>query len=74
MISLFVKPNCPPCKATKRELDKRGIDYQTFDVTEDPAAVERVKSLGYSSAPVVLVNENWHWTGYRPTELAKLSD
>ncbi|WPH57665.2 hypothetical protein [Mycobacterium phage WXIN] len=41
-------------------------------MTEDPAAVEVVKALGYNSMPVVVVSDTWHWTGYRPTEIEKL--
>lgn len=74
MTSVYVKPGCPPCAATKRHLDKNGIEYQVFDVTVDAVAAETVRALGYSSAPVVVVNGDWHWTGFRPTELAKLSD
>ncbi|ODR27274.1 glutaredoxin domain-containing protein [Mycolicibacterium porcinum] len=74
MVTLCSKPGCPPCKATKRELDKLGLEYQQVDVTADPSAAEVVKALGYNSAPVVVVNADLHWTGFRPTQLALLGE
>ena len=76
MVTLYTKPGCPPCVGTKRALDKAGIAYQQFDVTENPDAADAVRALGYLSAPVVVVNDDWHWTGLKYTEietLAKLS-
>ena len=52
-ITVFSKPACQACKATKKQLDKVGVDYTTIDITEDPEAYEYVQSLGYKSAPVV---------------------
>ena len=75
-ITLYTQPNCQPCKATKRWLDKRGIEYGTVDLTTSPADMEAVKSLGYAAAPVVVVSgrtpeTDLHWQGFHPDNLAK---
>ena len=76
MITVYSKPGCQPCKATKRWLDKRGIAYSEVDVTTSPADLESVKALGYEGVPVVIVSNgdaetDLHWGGFHPDNLAK---
>jgi glutaredoxin-like protein NrdH len=72
-VTVYTKPNCPQCVMTKKQLDKLGIDHDTVDVTQDPDAHAYVSGLGYSSAPVVVVNDGEsHWSGFRPDHLRGL--
>lgn len=64
-ITVYSRPNCQPCVATKRKLDQLGAAYAVVDVTEDADALAYIKSLGYLQAPVVVAGDD-HWTGYRP--------
>src|SRR5699024_7989481 len=64
-ITLYSKPFCVQCDATKRALNKAGIAYDVVDITEDAEALAMVKSLGYVQAPVVSTAED-HWSGCRP--------
>jgi len=73
-VTLFTKPLCPQCTATHRALRKHGIDYETVDLTEDPKAMEFVKGLGYSSAPVVHVSDDHHWSGFRDERIKQLAE
>lgn len=73
-ITVYTKPKCNSCNQTKRRLDKHGIDYETVDVTEDAAAREFVTDrLGYRQMPVVVVDENTHWSGFRIEALDTLA-
>jgi len=72
LITVYSKPACQACKATKRYLDKEGLEYKMIDVTEDPVAREYVESLGYLTAPVIVAGED-HWGGFRPDRLHALS-
>ena len=66
-ITVYSKPACVQCHATKRALDKKGLAYREVDVTVTPAALEYItEDLGYSMAPVVVVDEDNHWSGFRP--------
>jgi glutaredoxin-like protein NrdH len=65
---VYVKPACVQCTATFRALDAKGIEYDVFDLSEDPDALEQVKSLGYLQAPVVFTDED-HWSGFRPDKI-----
>lgn len=71
MITVYSTPVCMQCTATKRELDRRGIAYTSVDLTEDAAAMEKVRALGYAQAPVVIAGDD-HWAGFRPDKIAAL--
>ena len=63
-VELLSKPGCGGCIATKRSFDSKGIEYTIRDVTEDAAALKILRDLGYSGAPVVVVNGGEdHWQG-----------
>lgn len=72
MVTIYTKPNCVQCNATYRAMDAKGIPYTVIDLTEDPAALELVRSLGYLQAPVV-ITDTTHWTGFRPDMIAQLA-
>lgn len=71
-ITVYTKPNCQQCKATFRALDKAGLDYTAVDISVDTEAREYVLALGYLSAPVVVIDADTHWGGYRDDRLAEL--
>ena len=71
-VTVYTKPACVQCNMTYRALDKLGIQYNTVDITEDPAALELIKSMGYLQAPVVIAGEN-HWSGFQPDKINALA-
>ncbi|GAB4100198.1 glutaredoxin-like protein NrdH [Sinomonas halotolerans] len=68
-VTVYTKPACVQCNATYRALDKKGIAYESVDVTQDPEALERLKAMGYMQAPVVVTDAD-HWSGFRPDKIA----
>ena len=73
-ITVYSKPNCQQCTATKRWLTQHGLKFTEDDITTGEN-LEAVKALGYLEAPVVMVVEGGketHWSGFRPDYLAKL--
>lgn len=71
-ITVYSKPMCVQCDATKRALNKAGVAYSVVDVTEDAAALDRIKSMGYMQAPVVITGAD-HWSGFRPDKIKALA-
>jgi glutaredoxin-like protein NrdH len=71
-VTVYTKPSCVQCNATYRALDSKSIDYEIHDLSEDPAALEKVKALGYLQAPVVITDED-HWAGFRPDKIDELA-
>lgn len=63
LVTVYTQPACMPCRFTKKRLTERGIEFREIDLTTDPDAMNYVKSLGYSSAPVVVTPSGEHWSG-----------
>ena len=64
-VTVFTKPHCPQCDATKRQLTKLGVPFETVDLTQNPSTLEQLQAAGFQQAPVVITPDN-SWTGYRP--------
>ncbi|MCS5524837.1 glutaredoxin-like protein NrdH [Curtobacterium flaccumfaciens pv. oortii] len=74
MITVYSKSSCVQCNATYRALDNAGVPYEVVDVTASAAAYEYVSDdLGYSQAPVVVVDEHDHWSGFQPDEIRRVA-
>jgi glutaredoxin-like protein NrdH len=76
IVTVFSQPNCQPCKATKRWLDKNDITYREVDVTTSPVDAEAIRALGFKEAPVVIVSTgdpetDLMWSGFHPDNLRK---
>lgn len=71
-VTVYSKPDCPQCDATKRSLDAKGISYETVDLAQSATAMDKVMALGHRSAPVV-ISGDLHWSGFRPDLIAKLA-
>lgn len=69
-IEIFSKPNCFPCKLTKRWLDERGIPYEEYPATDH---LDALREQGIRSAPGVFAYRDGifqaAWGGYNPDQL-----
>lgn len=73
-ITVYSKPSCVQCNATYRALDAKGITYDVVDVTQDADALAYVtEELGYSQAPIVVVDDDDHWSGFRPDHIDRIA-
>ncbi len=72
-VTVYSKPACVQCNATVRALDKKGVEYNVIDMSQDMDALERVRALGYMQAPVVMAGSD-HWSGFRPDKIASLEE
>ncbi len=73
MVRIYTKPSCVQCDATKRMMDKLGIEYSTVDITKDPEALDMLTSKGFSSAPVVITDSD-AWSGFNPDKISRLAE
>ena len=71
--TVYTKPSCVQCNATYRALDSKGIPYRVVDLSENPDALEYVQDLGYLQAPVVVVDDDDHWAGFRPDHIERVA-
>lgn len=80
MITVYSQPGCTQCRITGMALTNKGLqegsdwEYRDLTLPENAAALEWVmEDLGYKQAPIVVVDDETHWSGFRPDNIAKLS-
>lgn len=67
-------PTCQKCRMTKLMLTNKGVPFREVDITSDPAARAYVtEDLGYSIAPVVVVDDEDHWSDLRPDHIDRIA-
>lgn len=83
LLVILSQPSCVQCTSTYRALDKKGIPYASFNVSDEAdlaaggkAFHEEAKALGYMQAPIGLAldadgNTVDHWSGFRPDKIAE---
>lgn len=72
MVTIYTQDPCQPCRMTKKEFVKQGIEYNEVSIAANPEARDAVLALGYMQAPVI-VTENGHWGGFRPDKIKELA-
>ena len=74
-VTVYTKPACGPCLATKRALTASGVEFKEirlYPVTDATGALlERFRERGLLSAPIVEVEGMDPWSGFQP---ARISD
>jgi len=70
-ILLYTTPYCGYCRAAKRLLTSKGLDFTEIDVSEDPAKREEMisRAMGMRTVPQIFIHGR-HVGGY--DELAEL--
>jgi glutaredoxin-like protein NrdH len=71
-ITLYSKPACVQCNQTKKAFDRKGVEYVVVDLTKDPEAYDKVISMGFKSAPVVIAGDE-SWAGFQPDRINALN-
>ncbi len=70
-VTVYTKPGCVQCNATYRALDDAEIVYSSVDISQDADALDKLRQLGHSQAPVVVTDSD-HWSGFRPDKIAQI--
>lgn len=71
-VTVYSRPGCVQCTMTYRELDKNGVTYDVVDLAADASAYGAIEHLKYQQAPVVFVDDDTHWSRFRPDKIAGL--
>jgi glutaredoxin-like protein NrdH len=72
MTTVYSKPACVQCDQTKKLLDKRGVQYNTVDITQDEEAYEMIVKMGFMSVPVVISGDQ-SWAGFQPDKINSIA-
>lgn len=67
---------CVQCALTEKVLAELDIPFVECDISRDENRAAReyvIGDLGYARAPVVVVDEHDHWSGFQPSELKRVA-
>jgi glutaredoxin-like protein NrdH len=70
-VTVYTTPNCVQCNATKKHLERIGIEYETVDLSENPDTLREFVEKGLTTAPIVVAGENI-WSGYQHAKIESL--
>ena len=71
-VTVYTKPACVQCDATKRLMDKLKIEYSTVDITVDTDAFDMLIAKGFQAAPVVITDDD-AWAGFNAEKINGLA-
>lgn len=71
-ITIYTKPGCFGCRKTAEKFAAAGVETRKIDITETPSALGYItEELGYAQAPVVVVDDDFHWSGLDTTNIER---
>jgi len=73
MTTVYTKDNCVQCDMTKRLMDKIGVEYETINISDNPAELDKLISMGYRAAPVVVASDGTSFAGFQPDKITALT-
>lgn len=69
---------CVKCRAVEITMRRRGIEYTKVRVDQEPGAMDFVKSLGHTEAPVTVITNGDevvdHWSGFSDEKISALKE
>lgn len=71
-VIVYSNPNCVQCEQTKKYLTLKEIPFESKMIADSPEVMPLIEDKGYRSAPVVVVDEDSSWSGFRLDKLADL--
>jgi glutaredoxin-like protein NrdH len=71
-ITIYSKSGCAECMFTKKFLETENIPFEEKRVDKSDEYLDEVRLLGYRSLPVIKIDEDESFTGYRPERLENL--
>ena len=74
-VTVYTKPGCMQCRATKALMDRLGIEYDLIDISNNPGIAAFLQREGHKSLPVVFVDHDEYtdsWCGFHPDLIKQL--
>lgn len=72
-VTVYMKPACGACVATKNTLKNKGITFEVKNLMEEPEALDRFIGMGLQAAPIVEAGEEV-WSGFREDRINALAE
>ncbi|MCY9807156.1 glutaredoxin-like protein NrdH [Lentilactobacillus senioris] len=68
-VTIYSKNNCMQCKMTKRYLTEHDVVFEEHNINEQPEYINYLKSNGFQSLPVIEIEGQPAFSGFRPQQL-----
>lgn len=68
-VTVYTKNACVNCESTKAALADLGVEYNLINLSNEPEQLEKLISLGFRAAPVVVTATD-AWAGHKPEKIA----
>jgi len=73
-VIVYDKDDCGNCRDTEDLMKELGVSFTTKNMSHDKEALKKVKGMGFSEAPVVIVGNNEDsWSGHKPEKILALA-
>lgn len=72
MVTIYTKNRCPNCDKSKKLMNRLGIDYEEISIEQTPGALEKIISMGFQAAPVILTEDD-SWAGLNEGKIRNLA-
>jgi len=72
MIKLYTKNNCFQCKMAKQLLYKLGVEYDEFNINDNPEMIELLKKSGVRQMPVGMIDNEIIFKGFEVEKIKEL--
>lgn len=73
LVTVYTKPDCVQCDATKRTLNKYDIPFTEINLSDNMEVLDRLKAAGWMRAPIVETADGEMWSGFRPDRIRDLA-
>lgn len=71
-VTIYTKPGCVQCDATIRMFNAIMVEPEVVNLEERPELAASLKSDGWKQLPVVEIDGEPKWTGFRPDLIKQL--
>jgi len=72
MIKLYTKNNCFQCRMAKKLLYKLVVEYDEFNINDNPEVIEPLKKLGIRQMPVGMISNEIIFKGFEVEKIKEL--
>ncbi len=72
-VTVYSRNNCMQCKMTKRYLAEHNVEFVEHNINDQPEYVDYLKERGFLSLPVVDIDGQSAFSGFRPDQLQKVA-
>lgn len=71
-VTVYSKDGCMQCNFTKSFLEENDIPFESVNITQEPERADEVREMGFQTVPVIVIEGEKPFFGFRPELLESL--